>query len=244
MGCEIMIYCRYDPVTFLPIGVEMVPLPPDKTVPLAKVISEGSFEEISSNVDSMCIVHNGSTFSAVVDGELALKSAIDRAIEYVRKAVADELTNSDIKIRSLDELLRLDRSNESAVEEWYSVAGSRQRVRNSSNICQIEIQAATSPASAWEIAIAFDKHSSHPIEPAPEITKNAFLRRLNLSVPEKLDPVFQALTSDLIVLGYVDLRQAAQTVQFLVSVGKISQERADQILNNPIRWGERPIHGV
>ena len=52
------------------------------------------------------------------------------------------------------------------------------------------------------------------------------------------------MTSDLLALGYVDLRQVAEKLGFLVAIGKLSKERADNILTAPIQWKERPVHGV
>jgi hypothetical protein len=101
-----------------------------------------------------------------------------------------------------------------------------------------------SPNVAWSIANNFNPRSATITSPAPEITKNAFQQRLNLSIQEKADPVFQAMTSDLLALGYVDLRQAESKLNFLVQIGKLSSERVSSILYAPIQWRERPVHGV
>ena len=91
---------------------------------------------------------------------------------------------------------------------------------------------------------SFNPRSATIASPAPEITKNAFQQRLNLSIQEKADPVFQAMTGDLLALGYVDLRQAESKLNFMAQIGKLSAERVSNILSAPIQWHERPVHGV
>ena len=234
-----MIFVKYDAETLLPlefISTNILDFLP-KSIAMLDEYSDETFSELSE-------VYINDNLTAGVGADIATELAKKRATSFVRNAVASLLSHSDIKIKVLDEKLRIDRSNEDTIEAWFSLALARQQIRDSSNACQEQIANATSQFNAWDIAKSFSP-TSYPLSaPAPEITKNAFLRRLSLTMSEKIDPVFQALTSDLMSLGYVDLRQASQTIEFLVSVGKLSRERADGILQSPIRWGERPIHGV
>lgn len=234
-----MIFVQYDEETLLPLNLISANVP--DFLPQNCTLLDAMVDELVVDLDDVCILDN---LSAVVNNSLAASKAKERALLYVRNTVAGILAQSDTKMRVLDENLRIDRSNESTIEAWFSLALSRQQIRDSSNDCQEAIENSVSQFEAWEIAKNFSPTSAPLLSPAPEITKNAFLRRLNLSFAEKVDPVFQALTSDLVTLGYVDLRQSEQTINFLVSAGKLTRERADQILRTPVRWGERPIHGV
>lgn len=234
-----MIFVKYDPETLLPLEFISTNIP--DFLPQHCAILDAYSDDPPADISEVCITND---LNAVMDGALAITLAKERAILSVRNLVADLLSKTDIKMRVLDEKLRIDRSNESAIEEWYSVALSRQQIRDSSNICQENIATSTSQFEAWEFVNNFSPTAATLTEPAPEITKNAFLRRLNLSITERVDPVFQAMTSDLLSLGYIDLRQCVQTIDVLVAMGKLTRVRADQILQTPVRWGERPIHGV
>ena len=234
-----MIFVKYDPETLLPLEFISTNIP--DFLPQYCAILDSYLDEPPADISEVCITND---LNAVMDGALAITLAKERAILSVRNLVADLLSKTDIKMRVLDEKLRIDRSNESAIEEWYSVALSRQQIRDSSNICQENIAMSTSQFEAWGFVNNFLPTAATLKEPAPEITRNAFLMRLNLSIKEKVDPVFQVMTSDLLSLGYIDLRQCVQTIDILVAMGKLTRVRADQILQTPVRWGERPIHGV
>jgi hypothetical protein len=178
------------------------------------------------------------------DYATALLLAKSRAVDWVRNIVEGILSESDIRVRVCIEHLTIDRSDEVAIEKYYNVLADRKQVRDSSNEAQALIDQCISPNVAWSIANNFNPRSATITSLAPEITKNAFQQRLNLSIQEKADPVFQAMTSDLLALGYVDLRQAESKLNFLVQIGKLSSERVSNILSAPIQWRERPVHGV
>ena len=236
-----MIIVRFDKNTLLPISFHDSPLPP-MYFPgreFAEVVYSGELSSIA-NTDSLYILDGVVGYGY----EAALSLAKERATEFVREQVRQILYTSDTRVRSVLEHLTIDRSDEQSIEKYYTVLADRKQVRDSSNSAQELISNCSSPSLAWDIAKDFDPRSSELSDPAPEITRNAFQTRLSLTVQEKSDPVFQSMTSDLLALGYVDLRQAAEKLSFLVAIGKLSKERVDNILTAPIQWKERPVHGV
>lgn len=232
---------RFDKETLLPISFYDSPLPPFYLQNSDFV--EGTYHgELQSNPD----IYSFYLLDSIVgyDYSVSLPLAKSRSTGVIRELVRLLLTESDVRVKSLLEHLVIDRSDEQAIEKYYTVLSQRKQVRDSSNAAQEMISLCTSPVEAWNIANSFDPRSS-PITPlAPEITKNAFQQRLALTMQEKGDPVFQSMTSDLLALGYVDLRQAAEKLNFLVQIGKLSQSRVATILTEPIQWKERPVHGV
>ena len=235
-----MLIVRFDQNTLLPIGVYDSPLPPYQTqIGIIEAIAPDSFA-LEDDMFSLCI--DGGVVEN--DYQVALLLANSRAVERVRTIAESILSESDIRVRVCIEHLTIDRSDEVAIEKYYNVLADRKQVRDSSNEAQALIDQCVSPNVAWSIANNFNPRSATITSPAPEITKNAFQQRLNLSIQEKADPVFQAMTSDLLALGYVDLRQAENTLNFLAQIGKLSAERMSNILSTPIQWRERPVHGV
>ena len=235
-----MIIVRFDPKTLLPIGVYDSPLPPYQTqIGIIEAIAPDNFA-LEDDMFSLCI--DGGVVEN--DYQVALLLAKSRAVERVRNIVEGILSESDVRVRVCREHLTIDRSDEAAIEKYYTVLADRKQVRDSSNEAQELINQCISPNVAWSIANNFNPRSATITSPAPEITKNAFQQRLNLSIKEKADPVFQAMTGDLLALGYVDLRQAESTLNFLAQIGKLSAERVSNILSTPIQWRERPVHGV
>lgn len=232
---------RFNKETLLPISFYDSPLPPLYLQNSDFV--EGTYHgELQSSPD----IYSFYLSDGVVgyDCSVSLSLAKSRSTGVIRELVRLLLTESDVRVKSLLEHLVIDRSDEQAIEKYYTVLSQRKQVRDSSNTAQEMISLCTSPIEAWDIANSFDQRS-FPITPlAPEITKNAFQQRLALTTQEKGDPVFQSMTSDLLALGYVDLRHAAEKLSFLVAIGKLSQERVDNILTAPIQWKERPVHGV
>jgi hypothetical protein len=232
---------RFDKETLLPISFYDSPLPPFYLQNNDFV--EGTYHgELQSNPD----IYSFYLLDGIVgyDYSVSLPLAKSRSTGVIRELVRLLLTESDVRVKSLLEHLVVDRSDEQAIEKYYTVLSQRKQVRDSSNTAQEMISLCTSPIEAWDIANSFDPRSS-PITPlAPEITKNAFQQRLELTVQEKGDPVFQSMTSDLLALGYVDLRQAESKLNFLAQIGKLSAERVSNILSAPIQWKERPVHGV
>ena len=232
---------RFDKETLLPISFYDSPLP--QFYLQNSDFVEGTYHgELQSNPD----IYSFYLSDGVVgyDYNVSLSLAKSRSTEVIRELVRLLLTESDVRVKSLLEHLVIDRSDEQAIEKYYTVLSQRKQVRDSSNTAQEMISLCTSPIEARDIANSFDPRSS-PITPlAPEITKNAFQQRLELTTQEKGDPVFQSMTSDLLALGYVDLRQAAEKLSFLVAIGKLSKERVDNIITAPIQWKERPVHGV
>lgn len=231
---------RFDLKTLLPIGVYDSPLPPYQTqLDVIEKVAPDSFsledDMFSLYLDWMNVGNDYAT---------ALSLAKSRAVDWVRNLVESILSESDIRVRVCREHLTIDRSDEAAIEKYYTVLADRKQVRDSSNEVQELINQCVSPNVAWNIANNFNPRSAAITSPAPEITKNAFQQRLNLSMREKADPVFQAMTSDLMALGYVDLRQAESKLNFLAQIGKLSAERVSNILSAPIQWRERPVHGV
>ena len=231
---------RFDLKTLLPIGVYDSPLPPYQTQ--LDVIEKMAPDNFSLEDDMFSLYLDGMNVGN--DYTTALSLAKSRAVDWVRNLVESILSESDTRVRVCREHLTIDRSDEAAIEKYYIVLAERKQVRDSSNEAQDLINRCVSPNVAWSIANNFNPRSATIISLAPEITKNAFQQRLNLSVQEKADPVFQAMTSDLLALGYVDLRQAESKLNFLVQIGKLSAERVSNILSAPIQWRERPVHGV
>ena len=235
-----MLIVRFDQNTLLPIGVYDSPLPPYQTqLGIIEAIAPDNFA-LEDDMFSLCI--DGGVVKN--DYQVALLLAKSRAIDWVRTIAEGVLSESDIRVGVCREHLTIDRSDEVAIEKYYNVLADRKQVRDSSNEAQELINQCVSPNVAWNIANNFNPRSAAITSPAPEITKNAFQQRLNLSIQEKADPVFQALTSDLLALGYVDLRQAESELNFLVQIRKLSAERVSNILSAPVQWRERPVHGV
>ena len=235
-----MIIARFDLKTLLPVGVYDSPLPPYQTQ--LDVIEKVAPDSFSLEDDMFSLYLDGMNVGN--DYATALSLAKSRAVDWVRNLVESILSESDIRVRVCREHLTIDRSDEAAIEKYYNVLADRKQVRDSSNEAQELINQCVSPNVAWNIANNFNPRSAAITSPAPEITKNAFQQRLNLSMREKADPVFQAMTSDLMALGYVDLRQAESKLNFLAQIGKLSAERVSNILSAPIQWRERPVHGV
>ena len=235
-----MIIARFDLKTLLPVGVYDSPLPPYQTQ--LDVIEKVAPDSFSLEDDMFSLYLDGMNVGN--DYATALSLAKSRAVDWVRNLVESILSESDIRVRVCREHLTIDRSDEVAIEKYYNVLADRKQVRDSSNEAQELINQCVSPNVAWNIANNFNPRSAAIASPAPEITKNAFQQRLNLSMQEKADPVFQAMTSDLMALGYVDLRQAESKLNFLAQIGKLSAERVSNILSAPIQWRERPVHGV
>jgi hypothetical protein len=235
-----MIIAKFDSKTLLPIGVYDSPLPPYQAQ--LDVIEKVAPDSFSLEDDMFSLYLDGMNVGN--DYATALLLAKSRAVDWVRNIVEGILSESDIRVRVCIEHLTIDRSDEVAIEKYYNVLADRKQVRDSSNEAQELINQCVSPNVAWNIANNFNPRSAAITSPAPEITKNAFQQRLNLSIQEKSDPVFQALTSDLLALGYVDLRQAESELNFLAQIGKLSAERVSNILSAPIQWRERPVHGV
>ena len=235
-----MIIARFDLKTLLPVGIYDSPLPPYQTQ--LDVIEKLAPDNFSIEDDMFSLYLDGMNIGN--DYATALSLAKSRAVDWVRNLVESILSESDIRVRVCREHLTIDRSDEAAIEKYYNVLADRKQVRDSSNEAQELINQCVSPNVAWNIANNFNPRSAAITSPAPEITKNAFQQRLNLSMREKADPVFQAMTSDLMALGYVDLRQAESKLNFLAQIGKLSAERVSNILSAPIQWRERPVHGV
>lgn len=235
-----MIIVKFDPKTLLPIGVYDSPLPPYQTqLDVIEAIAPDSFA-LEDDMFSLCI--DGGVVEN--DYQAALLLAKSRAVDWVRNLVESILSESDIRVRVCREHLTIDRSDEAAIEKYYNVLADRKQVRDSSNEAQELIRQCVSPNVAWSIANNFNPRSAALSSPAPEITKNAFQQRLSLTMQEKADPVFQAMTSDLLAPGYIDLRQAESMLNSLAQIGKLSAERVSNILSAPIQWHERPVHGV
>ena len=235
-----MIIVKFDSKTLLPIGIYDSPLPPYQTQ--LDIIEKLAPDNFSIEDDMFSLYLDGMNIGN--DYATALSLAKSRAVDWVRNLVESILSESDIRVRVCREHLTIDRSDEAAIEKYYNVLADRKQVRDSSNEAQELINQCVSPNVAWNIANNFNPRSAAITSPAPEITKNAFQQRLNLSMREKADPVFQAMTSDLMALGYVDLRQAESKLNFLAQIGKLSAERVSNILSAPIQWRERPVHGV
>ena len=235
-----MIIARFDLKTLLPVGVYDSPLPPYQTQ--LDVIEKAAPDSFSLEDDMFSLYLDGMNVGN--DYATALSLAKSRAVDWVRNIVEGILSESDVRVRVCREHLTIDRSDEAAIEKYYTVLADRKQVRDSSNEAQELINQCISPNVAWSIANNFNPRSAAITSPAPEITKNAFQQRLNLSIQEKADPVFQAMTSDLLALGYIDLRQTESKLNFLVQIGKLSAERVSNILSAPIQWRERPVHGV
>ena len=235
-----MIIVKFDSKTILPIGIYDSPLPPYQTQ--LDIIEKLAPDNFSIEDDMFSLYLDGMNIGN--DYATALSLAKSRAVDWVRNLVESILSESDVRVRVCREHLTIDRSDEAAIEKYYNVLADRKQVRDSSNEAQELINQCVSPNVAWNIANNFNPRSAAITSPAPEITKNAFQQRLNLSMREKADPVFQAMTSDLMALGYVDLRQAESKLNFLAQIGKLSAERVSNILSAPIQWRERPVHGV
>ena len=198
--------------------------------------------DVDSSVDIQwfCIVGG----KAVYDKALSLSRAKELAIKEIRKKSVELQEPLDIKITSLEKTLKLDRSNSESIEKYYQTLQRQQQIRDSSNAMQDRVNLSTTVKDVWNIVDSYDSFCCPKPEIAPEVTRAAFLNRLALSMNEKVDPVFQILTTDLISVGYIDLRQVQSKLNPLVLYGKLSQDRVNFICSSPVTWSERPIHGV
>ena len=218
----------------------------DRPMP-SETLSSGTVEYVtdyclSSDTDIQCfhILDN----KAVYDVEASLIRAKYLATMEIRSIASRLQEPLDTKVFALEKTLKLDRSNTEAIEKYYQTFQRQQQIRNSSNDAQNAISGSVSVNDVWRIVDSFDSFSGEKPDIAPEVTRAAFLNRLSLSLEEKVDPVFQILTTDLLSAGYIDLRQVVSKLSPLVAYGKLTQERVDTICNSPVGWGERPIHGV
>ena len=194
----------------------------------------------SRDIQYFCISGN----KAVYDTVQSLSRAKELAIKEIRKKSVELQEPLDIKITSLEKTLKLDRSNSESIEKYYQTLQRQQQIRDSSNAMQDRVNLSTTVKDVWNIVDSYDSFCCHKPEIAPEVTRAAFLNRLALSMNEKVDPVFQLLTTDLISVGYIDLRQVQSKLNPLVLYGKLSQDRVNFICSSPVTWSERPIHGV
>lgn len=198
--------------------------------------------DVDSSVDIQwfCIVGG----KAVYDKALSLSRSKELAIKEIRRKSVELQEPLDIKITSLEKTLKLDRSNSESIEKYYQTLQRQQQIRDSSNAMQDRVNLSTTVKDVWNIVDSYDSFYCPKPEIAPEVTRAAFLNRLALSMNEKVDPVFQLLTTDLISAGYIDLRQVQSKLNPLVLYGKLSQDRVNFICSSPVTWSERPIHGV
>ena len=198
--------------------------------------------DVDSSVDIQwfCIVGG----KAVYDKVLSLSRSKELAIKEIRRKSVELQEPLDIKITSLEKTLKLDRSNSESIEKYYQTLQRQQQIRDSSNAMQDRVNLTTTVKDVWDIVDSYDSFYCPKPEIAPEVTRAAFLNRLALSMNEKVDPVFQLLTTDLISTGYIDLRQVKRKLNPLVLYGKLSQDRVNFICSSPVTWSERPIHGV
>lgn len=198
--------------------------------------------DVDSSVDIQwfCIVGG----KAVYDKALSLSRSKELAIKEIRRKSVELQEPLDIKITSLEKTLKLDRSNSESIEKYYQTLQRQQQIRDSSNAMQDRVNLSTTVKDVWNIVDSYDSFYCPKPEIAPEVTRAAFLNRLALSMNEKVDPVFQLLTTDLISAGYIDLRQVQSKLNPLVLYGKLSQDRVNFICSSPVTWSERHIHGV
>lgn len=210
--------------------------------PRSSEIEVSTDYDVDSSVDIQwfCIVGG----KAVYDKALSLSRAKELAIKEIRKKSVELQEPLDIKITSLEKTLKLDRSNSESIEKYYQTLQRQQQIRDSSNAMQDRVNLSTTVKDVWDIVDSYDSFYYPKPEIAPEVTRAAFLNRLALSMNEKVDPVFQLLTTDLISTGYIDLRQVQSKLKPLVLYGKLSQDRVNFICSSPVTWSERPIHGV
>jgi hypothetical protein len=121
----------------------------------------------------------------------------------------------------------------------YTALLEQQQVRDSSNAAQDAAISAATPSAAWAIVDALNLYSAPIGQLGQNITKYAFIARLNLTPAEKQNPYIAGLQADLLALAMVDLPLVGVELQKLVAAGVLTQARVDAVVNAPIAWTER-----
>lgn len=177
--------------------------------------------------------------AAIFDPALALSTAKNMAIEAIRTTARAVLDKLDIRHNARLGELRINRTDPYRIEAYYTTLLEQQQVRESSNAAQDAVLVASTPSAAWAIVDALNLYSA-PIEQLGQnITKYAFIARLNLTHAEKQNPYIAGMQADLLALAMVNIPFVGVELKKLVGAGILTQSRVDAVLNAPIAWTER-----
>lgn len=178
-------------------------------------------------------------FHAEIDPALALAAARTLSREAIRTAARAVLEQLDIRHNARLGELRINRTDPARIEAYYTTLLEQQQVRDSSNAAQDAALAAATPSAAWAIVDALDLYSAPIGQLGQNITKHAFIARLNLTHAEKQNPYIAGMQADLLALAMVNIPFVGVELKKLVGAGILTQSRVDAVLNAPIAWTER-----
>lgn len=182
---------------------------------------------------------NGLGYRAEVNPALALATAQALSREAIRTAARAVLEQLDIRHNARLGELRINRTDPARIEAYYTTLLEQQQVRDSSNAAQDAATSATTPSAAWTIVDSLDLYSAPIGQLSQNITKYAFIARLNLTHAEKQNPYIAGLQADLLALTMVNIPFVGVELKKLVGAGVLTQSRVDAVLNAPIAWTER-----
>lgn len=182
---------------------------------------------------------NGLGYRAEVDPALALSTARELATSAIRSAARALQDDLDIRHHARLGELRINRTDPYRIEAYYTTLLEQQQVRDSSNSAQDAALAAATPSAAWTIVDSLDLYSAPIGQLGQNITKYAFIARLNLTHAEKQNPYIAGLQADLLALAMVNIPFVGVELKKLVGAGVLTQSRVDAVLNAPIAWTER-----
>ena len=189
-----------------------------------------------SDLDALFLTSSG---QALIDPGLALTTARGMAVDSIRGAARAVLEQLDIRHNARLGELRINRTDPARIEAFYTTLLEQQQVRDSSNAAQAAATSAASPSAAWAVVDALNLYSAPIDQLGHNITKHAFLARLNLTPVERQNPYLAGLQADLLALAMVNLPLVGVELQKLVTAGVLTQARVDAIVNTPIAWTER-----
>lgn len=170
---------------------------------------------------------------------LALATAQALSREAIRTAARAVLEQLDIRHNARLGELRINRTDPARIEAFYTTLLEQQQVRDSSNSAQDAALAAATPSAAWTIVDSLDLYSAPIGQLGQNITKYAFIARLNLTHAEKQNPYIAGLQADMLALAMVNIPFVGVELKKLVGAGVLTQSRVDAVLNAPIAWTER-----
>ena len=170
---------------------------------------------------------------------LALSTAQALSREAVRTAARAVQEQLDIRHNARLGELRINRTDPARIEAYYAALLEQRQVRDSSNAAQDAAIAAATPSAAWAIVDALNLYSAPIGQLGQNVTRYAFLSRLNLTPAEKQNPYLAGLQAELLALAMVNLPLVGVELQKLVTAGVLTQARVDAVVNAPIAWTER-----
>lgn len=191
-------------------------------------------EDWDGSLESLVMVDG----HAIFDPALALSSARELTTESIRAAARAVLERLDIRHNARLGELRIDRTDPVRIEAYYTTLLEQQQVRDSSNAAQSAAMSAATPSTVWAVFDALNLYSAPVGQLGKNITKYAFIKRLNLSHSEKQIPYIAGLQAELQALSMVNLPSVGVELQKLVAAGILTQSRVDEVVHAPIVWIE------